>query len=418
VLGLSARRVTPRATRRPVSPASLDASAEFPPGAMINVAHVITDLGTGGAESMLLKLLSHTDRRRFSPRVYDLSNSVGRIRRQIETLDIPVTSLGMGRRVPNPAVVVRLGYLLRTSRIDLVQTWMYHADLVGGVAAKVAGMSVPVIWNIRQSNLDPSVNRRRTLGVVRLCAKMSSWLPDAVICCSSQARRVHVAVGYCDAKLRVIPNGFDVAAFRPDPEARAAIRATLGIPDEAPVIGMVARFDPQKDHGTFIDAASRLRARCPSVRFVLCGNRISRENSQLVEWIDAAGLTSACSLLGERNDVARVIAAVDVATLSSLGEGFPNAIGEAMACGVPCVATDVGDSAEIIGDTGLLVPPRNPGALADAWHLLLAKGGPYLDALGARARARVTERFSIDAVARSYEQLYETIAHTRAEAVR
>lgn len=379
-------------------------------GTMINVAHVITGLGPGGAENMLLKLLAHADRQRFAPRVYALTDSNGRIRKQIEALGIPVATLGMERRTPNPVAIGRLARLLRNDRTDLVQTWMYHADLVGSVAARLGGPSIPVVWNLRQSNLDPAVNRKRTLALIRLNAKLSSWLPNAIVCGSSEARRVHAAVGYCDSKLHVIPNGFDVAAFRPDPEARASMRAMLDIPDSALVIGMVARFDPTKDHRTFLDAAARLRTRWPDVRFVLCGNRTSRDNAQLVDWVDAAGLGAVCTLLGERNDIPRVVATFDLATLSSVGEGFPNVIGEAMACGVPCVSTNVGDAAELIGDTGMLVPPRDPAALARAWHTLLATGQRNLVALGTRARERVTERFSISVIARAYEMLYESIA--------
>ena len=377
---------------------------------MINVAHVITDLGPGGAENMLLKLLAQTDRRRFSPRVYSLIDSVGSIRERIEALEIPVTGLGMARRLPNPLAVVRLARLLRAHDTDIVQTWMYHADLIGGIAARVTGRPMSLVWNIRQSNLDETLLGARTHALVRLCARMSPWLPDAAICCSSKAREAHIAIGYSESKLEVIPNGFDLGTFRPNREARDAIRRTLGIPDDVPLIGLVARFDPFKDHRTFIDAAALLLARWPNARFVLCGHGVSHDNLEFMRWIDAAQVRSACILLGERRDVERIFAAVDLATLSSVGEGFPNAIGEAMACGVPCVSTDVGDAADIIGDTGCIVPPRDPAALADAWHVLLARGRQYRDALGARARARIADRFSIGAVARTYEARYEMLA--------
>ena len=378
---------------------------------MINVAHVITDLGPGGAEHMLLKLLAHTDRRRFAPRVYSLTDSAGSICERIEALDIPVTGLGMGRRLPNPLAVLRLARLLRAHDTDIVQTWMYHADLVGGIAARVTGRPMGLVWNIRQSNLDETLLGARTHALVRLCARLSSWLPDAAICCSSKARHAHEAIGYRASKLEVIPNGFDLETFRPNREARDAIRRTLAIPDDAPVVALVARFDRFKDHRTFIDAAALLLARWPNARFLLCGQGISQDNLELMAWLDAARARSACILLGERRDVERILAAVDLATLSSVGEGFPNAIGEAMACGIPCVSTDVGDAADIIGDAGSIVRPRDAAALADAWHALLAPGRQYREALGARARARIAERFSIAAVARAYEARYEMLAH-------
>ena len=377
---------------------------------MIEVAHIITGLGTGGAETMLLKLLSHSDRERFSSRVYSLSGASGAIAERIQALGVPVTSLEMARQIPDPLVLLRLSRLLRASGANLVQTWMYHADLVGSLAAKMARTGAPIIWNIRQGNLDRELNRPRTLALIRLCAKLSAHVPHTIICCSSDARRVHSSIGYCDAKIRVIANGFDTDVFRPDPVARAAVRAELGITDETVLIGLVARFDPQKDHRTFIEAAARLVARRPGVHFVMCGSGITRGNPQLVEWIDAAGLGDVCHLLGERTDVPRLVAAMDLASLSSRGEGFPNVLGEAMACGVPCVATNVGDSAVIIGDTGLVVPPRDPAALAEAWEELLALGRPYLESLGSRARHRVAEKFSITAVVQCYERAYEEIA--------
>ena len=382
---------------------------------VVNVAHVITSLGLGGAEAMLVKLLHHTDRRRFTHHVYSLVAPFESIASRIEALRIPVTSMGMKRgSLPDPRAVLRLAHLLGKVRPDVVQTWMYHADLLGGTAAKLARPGLPVVWNIRQSNLDPALNRRRTLQVVRVCARLSSWLPDRIVCCSSEARRAHAAVGYDESKLHVIPNGFDLSAFQPDPDARRAVRAELGISDDTPVIGMVARVDPQKDHRSFVEAAARLLAQRPDVRFVLCGHNTSPANATLAEWIDAAGVRPACHVLGPRHDIPRLTAAFDIATLSSVGEGFPNVLGEAMACGVPCVATDVGDSAEVIGDTGYVVPPRDPAALARAWDELLAAGCAERQALGQRARQRIEERFSIHHVARLYEQTYETIVARRA----
>jgi len=377
---------------------------------VINVAHVIVGLGTGGAELMLLKLLRYTDRATFTPAVYSLRPIGDSIPRAMDSLGITVTSLGMRRELPDPTAIVRLATLLRSTQPDLVQTWMYHADFVGGIAAKLASRSLPVVWNLRATNPQAAFIRPRTRYIARMCARMSGWLPEQIICCSNEARRVHSSLGYRESKIHVIPNGFDVEVFRPDWEARSAVRAELGIPDTTWVIGMVARFDPHKDHRTFINAAAMLLARHKDVRFVLCGPLVSAENRELREWIDAAGLGANCHLLGVRHDVARVTAALDIATLSSAEEGFPNVLGEAMACGVPCVATDVGDSAYLIGDTGRIVPRQNPEALAGAWYDCIAMGRPRLQALGQRARRRIEEEFSIETVARAYEDVYRFIA--------
>jgi glycosyltransferase involved in cell wall biosynthesis len=385
---------------------------------MISVTHIISGLSTGGAEMMLLKLLTHADRDQFESRVYCLSAEVGPIADRLEGIGVPVRVLGMSRGRPNPLDALRLsGWLSRTSP-HVVQTWMYHADLVGGAAAKLAAWNVPVIWGIQNSTLDPTRSRARTIWVARACAKASTWLPETIVCCSENSRRVHAALGYADHKFRVIPNGIDLAAFRPDAEARAAVRRELGVPDDAPLVGIVARFDPQKDHRTFVEAAGRLRARLPDAHFLLCGRGATPDNRELGAWIDAAGIRGSVHLLGERTDVPRITAALDLLTLSSaFGEAFPNVLGEAMACEVVCVTTDVGDSAYIVGDTGRVVPSRDPGALADAWHSLLAGDRDALRALGRRARQRVRELFTIQRVTRAYEDTYRAaVAPQRAEA--
>jgi glycosyltransferase involved in cell wall biosynthesis len=377
---------------------------------MITIAHVITGLRRNGAETMLLKLLQQTDRTQFSVRVFTLLAPPGPLAQRIQALGIPVEALGISRRVPNPIGLWRLAAMLRDMRPDLVQTWMYHADLVGGLAAKLASIRLPVLWNIRQSTFDPRHSRRRTIGVARICATLSGRLPHGIICCSEAARRVHVAIGYDESKIHVIPNGFDPVAFRPDPDARVALRAELSLPTDTTLIGVVARFDPQKDHRTFIAAAARLHARLPNVHFVLCGSGADRANAELMGWMDRAGLSGMCHLLGERTDVSRITAALDLATLSSAyGEGFPNVLGEAMACEVPCVATDVGDSAHVIGDAGRIVPARDPDALASAWGDLLTAGDVALHALGQRARRRILDNFSIARVTHTYEATYQSV---------
>lgn len=376
---------------------------------MIKIVHVITGLGTGGAEMMLYKLLSSTHRDEFSHSVISLTDR-GTLGSGIQALGVPVSVLGMHRGLPNPLDIWRLAKMLRRESPDLVQTWMYHGDLVGGLAARMAG-NVPVLWGIRQSTFDSRRSRRRTQLVARLCARLSRWLPATIVCCSDMGRRSHEALGYDARKMVVIPNGFDLTAFAPDPQARSAVRQELGLDREALLVGLIARFDPQKDHENFIRAAGLLHRHRPDVHFVLCGDGIDRENTQLGGWIEAAGIGTHCHLLGRRRDMARLNAALDVATLSSSwGEGFPNVVGEAMACGVPCAVTDVGDSALIVGESGRVVPCRDPEALAAAWQELLDMPVEERRVLGAAARRRIEERYSLQAVVALYEQLYRETA--------
>jgi glycosyltransferase involved in cell wall biosynthesis len=206
--------------------------------------------------------------------------------------------------------------------------------------------------------------------------------------------------------MTVIPNGFDIERFRPDATARAWLIEQLGLSHEVALIGFVARFDPMKDHATFFRAASSLAAAEDSVHFVLAGDGMVASNAQVSVLMDS-GIRDKVHLLGRREDVPRLLAALDVATsTSAYGEGFSNAVGEAMACAVPCVVTDVGDSAWIVGDTGIVVPPGSPERLAEAWQRMLDMGREGRKKLGERARTRVVQRFEIGNVVRRFEDFY------------
>lgn len=378
--------------------------------APLRVTHVITGLDVGGAEMMLYKLLSRLDRGRFACDVLSLKGG-GALQKRIESLGVPVRSLDM-RRSPGDALRwLRLWGRLFLARPRLVQTWMYHGDFFGGLAARLGG--APVVWGLHQSNLDPALNRRSTLWIARACARLSSAVPARIVCCSEATRKVHAAWGYDESRMEVIPMGFDLDAFKPDPAARAEVRAALGLSDRDFVIGLAARFDPQKDHGTFFRAAARLHRRWSKTHFLLCGQGVTADNPALARMAEEAGLGPHVHLLGPREDMPRVLASLDFLASSSRGEGFPNAVGEAMACAVPCVVTDVGDSAALVGDTGLVVPPGDPLALAAAWEKILSLGEEARRKLGEAARRRVAERYGLDQVAERYAALYERAAARR-----
>lgn len=375
------------------------------------VQFVITGLGVGGAERMLLKLLTNIDRRDFEPEVVSLT-AQGKLTDELSTqfhaIDVPVHFLGMHRGVPDPRGVYRLAKWLRQRSPHLVNTWMYHADLIGGVAAKLAG-DIPVVWNIRHSNLHPSLNKKTTVLTARSCALLSGWLPRKIICCAEESKKIHIHLGYDSLKMIVIPNGFDLTRFRPDPTAKADICKEIGIPHDSRIIGLIARFDPLKDHQNFIRAAHLLKKRDDKLHFILCGEGISKENRQLVNSIKSAELKGSFHLLGHRSDIPRINASFDIATSSSCGEGFSNTIGEAMACGVPCVVTDVGDSSYIVGNTGKVVPPRNSETMANAWQELLELTPRDRNRLGLEARQRVLDLFSLDRVTRQYETVFRNV---------
>lgn len=358
---------------------------------------------------MLYKLVRSMPREHMVNEVISLTNE-GSLGKWIRDAGVEVRALRMPRGLPDPRSVIRLARELRRRQANVVQTWMYHADLVGGLAASLAGR-LPTVWGIRQSNLDPVRSKRLTRFTAMVCARLSRHLPDRIVCCSDEAARVHREMGYDARKMVVIPNGFDLDAYRPDTRARATVRAELGIAPDRPVVGMLARFDPQKDHGTFIEAAAILLGRHPSAAFILAGEGVTRENAELVGWLKREGVNERFYLLGVRDDVAKILNGCDVVSLSSaFGEGFPNVIGEAMACGVPCVVTDVGDSGRLVGDTGRVVAPGDPRSLAGAWAELLEREATERQALGEAARRRIAQHFAIDAIVGQYCALYREMA--------
>jgi glycosyltransferase involved in cell wall biosynthesis len=374
---------------------------------MIKVTHVITDLSPGGAELQLYRVLSAMDPGRFENEVISLTD-LGSVAGRIRATGVRVRALAMRRGIPNPLPIIRLSRWLRESNAQVVQTWMYHANLIGGLAARLAG-DIPIVWGIHQADLDPHWNKLLTLWTAKSCGRMSRWLPRCAVFVSEASRQLHARFGYAAARMEVIPNGFDVHEFRPDPAARLSLRMELEIPEDSVVIGMASRFHPQKDHRTFLRAAALLRD-VPRVHFVLCGRGVTPDNRQLLEWITEAGVAPRCHLLGERTDTPRLFAAMDIATSSSASEAFPLAVGEAMACATPCVVTDVGDSALIVGDTGAVVPAGDPAGLARAWRELIDLGAEARRERGLSARRRIQQRFELSASVARYQAIYAGLA--------
>jgi glycosyltransferase involved in cell wall biosynthesis len=370
----------------------------------MRVAMVITGLGTGGAETMLLKLLERIDRDSFDCRVFSLTD-LGEVGPKIAALGIPVEALEMRRSVPDPRALLALARRLKAIKADLVHTWMYHADLLGGLAGRLAGVRC-IVWGIRNSDLDASRTGAGTRFVVGLNSRLSGSLPTGILSCAEVARAAHIALGYAAAKFEVIPNGFDIERFHVDPKARASVRAELGLPATATLIGAVGRFDPQKNHLGLLRAAGLLRESHPLARLVLVGKGLDESNQVLVDAARREGLAESVYWLGRRDDIPRLMASLDVYVSSSYGEAFPNVVGEAMASGVPCAVTDAGDCAAIVSDTGRVVRVGDMQALAGALADLLALDSAARADLGRRARERVVAHFELGRIVRRYEDYY------------
>ncbi len=350
---------------------------------------------------MLLKLCAKIDKSRFSLSVISLRDH-GTIGPKIEDLGVPVYSLEMRRNTPSIAVFFKLKKLLADLRPDLIQGWMYH----GNIAACLFLGKFVVCWGIRQSFYGLNKERQLTSLIIMLGMYMSRF-SDCIIYNSKTSALQHQEFGFLEKRAIIIPNGFDISTFRPDRSSRSLLIKEWGLNDDVVLIGLIARFHPMKDHEGFLKAAALLHREFLNVYFVLVGNGVSTGNAELCKLIENLSLSDHVLLLGERMDIPKVTAALDIATsCSAWGEGFANSIGEAMSCGVPCVVTDVGDSAWIVGETGRVVSPSNPNELAASWKSLVALGSEGRLALGALARERVRNNFSLESVAAQYENLY------------
>ena len=319
-----------------------------------------------------------------------------------------VETLGMSRRNPNVVALPRLISILRRDRPDVLQTWIYQADLLGGAVGGI--LRIPVLWNVRGSDQHPKRTRLNARLSAKAGAKLSHVLPRGVICCSQAALEIHLAMGYDRSRTLVIPNGFDLDHFRRHEGADTSVRRELGIRENARIVLLAARWDPQKDHRTFVRAARRILDVRDDVAFLLCGTGITWDNQQLARWIDEGGTREHFHLLGRRRDMVRLNSAATIATSSSAyGEGFSNAIGEAMACEAVCLVTNAGNSSEIVGPFGRVVPVEDDASFATALAELLTLDQPTLRQAGIDGRRRITARFDIDRIADTYAAVYEDV---------
>lgn len=371
-----------------------------------HVLHLITGLGVGGAEHMLEKLVLSMDRSEFSNTVVSVTGD-DQIAERLRDAGVPVYSLGLTNAASLPRTILRLRRLILELQPDVMQTWLYHADLVGTVTHMTTPTNTKLLWNLRCSDMDMRQYSAGTRWVLRFLP-MLSGNPLRIISNSEAGRQHHIRLGYRKSGWTILPNGFDLAKFKTKEAARQQVRRLLGIADTDFLIGMIARHDPMKDHPNFLAMARELIKRHSNMQFMLVGRGCEPDKP----WSAGARaeLGSRLHLLGERKDVADLLPALDVMTLTSAyGEGFPNVLGEALAAGVPSVATDVGDAARILGDCGIIVPPRSPDALAAAVQQIIDMPAAERAAWRQRMRQRAEREFNLADVTRRYEKLYREI---------
>jgi len=369
------------------------------------VVHVIIGLNIGGAELMLKRLVLNSHRKGlFQHEVISLMD-MGPIGRDLEEQGITVHALNMSSIISSPIVSLRLYQLLKKIKPDVVQTWMYHSDLMGGLAAKKLGIK-KIIWGVRTTDVSQG-NSKLTFYLSKICARLSYYIPDKIVCAAQVSSNHHTSMGYDTTKMLVIPNGFDIDKLCASQEDRVYIRKSNSLSSEDIVIGSVGRFNPVKDQKKFIEVASILVKKLPNLKFMVVGRGNDTKNLELMGWIEKYGLQNNFSLLGQRDDVPKCLKAMDVLCLHSKTEGFPNVLVEAMATGLTCVSTDVGDARHILQHYGTIVTSNNADALADSLiETIKSIKEKNMDEFQVVLENYIVDNYSIDKIEKLYSAIW------------
>lgn len=373
----------------------------------MRVVHIITGLDNGGAEAVLYRLVTHDTSNEST--VISLMNE-GKYGPMLKDHGIQVICIDLPKSRVTLTGLLKLWRTLKNLKPEIVQTWMYHADLIGGLAARLAGVK-NVFWNIRHTNLTPGESSRATIFIARICAYLSRFIPQRIICCAQKSVEVHSAFGYNQEKMIVIGNGYQVDLFTPNEPEGLRLIDELNLNNKT-VFGMVGRFDILKDHENLLDAFGLLKNNNIDLKILLIGKGLHSDNSQLSHWIQKNNLTDDVLLLGQRSDIPAIMNALDIHVLSSRSEAFPNVLAEAMACGTPCVSTNVGDAALIVGDTGWVIPSRDPRALAGALLEAVNEMRSQPEKWSNRkfeCRNRIKDHFSMDKMIDEYHHVWRSV---------
>jgi glycosyltransferase involved in cell wall biosynthesis len=376
----------------------------------LRILHVVTGLNTGGAESLLCGLIERLAALGVEQKVVSLL-SEGPLSSRLRASGIACIHLGLRRGGPDFSGLKALRDEIIGYRPAAVHAWMYHACVYASLASGFMRCKVPLLWGIHHSNLTRSQNSRSTLAAAAACRWLSFQRRIHVAYCAEAARRTHERRGYCAERSVFVPNGYDPHEFVKDPGLRGRLRGQIGVSDDAMAFGMVARFDPIKDHATFLEAAGQATRRSSGkLAFVLIGDGMDESNGALMKLIEKNGLRKSVILAGRRDDIAATYSALDFLVLSSRGEAFPNVVCEGMLCELPCISTDVGDCSTIIGDTGFIAPVGSAEALARAFGRAAELSQGERLALGASARERIVARYSLYAYVAKHISIYEQMA--------
>lgn len=368
----------------------------------MHVLHIIPTLDVGGAEVSLTNLIKLDDE--------DISYSIVCIIKRgslkaVTNKDVTIYNLSLASVFSAPRVFLKLVFILRKIKPDIIHTWMYHANLLG-IIAKLMGYN-NIVWGIRTTDsigLKASFSSRfiRKLNII-----FSKWIPSHIVYVAHAAKLNHENNGYNRMSAFVIPNGFDTTKLNPISIHDAKyLKEKLGILDDEIIIGSVGRFSIEKDHQSFIAACGILLDKKVKFKVLLVGRELTNENQQLIGWIKTTGHIENFILCGEQSEIVPYYSIMDIFCLHSRNEGFPNVLGEAMAIGIPSVSTDVGDARKLVDGIGIIVPKEDPKLLANGLITMIEKTKEEKDNIRKASRDHIVKYYSLKNTIKCYQKLY------------
>ena len=371
----------------------------------MKIAHVIIGLSVGGAELMLQRLvLNSSKKEQFEHCVISLTD-LGIIGPKLQEKGIEVHSLGMTSLSSLPLTVLKLRRLIKKIDPDVVQTWMYHADFLGGLAAKSIGIK-NIIWGIRTTDVSQGASKL-TVYLSKLCAKLSYIIPNTIVCAAHVSRDYHISIGYDKSKMTVIPNGFDLKALSATKEEGLEVRRQNDLKETDVVIGSIGRFNPVKNQKLFIETAAELVKERPNLKFIMVGRDNTIHNKELMSWIKSYRLEENFRLLGQRSDIPQCLKAMNIFCLHSKTEGFPNVVGEAVLTETPCASVNVGDVSVLL-DKESITKSNNKYELIRIINSYLTAPKDILEEKVKLIKEQVEKNYSIENIIEKYHDLYLT----------
>lgn len=366
------------------------------------IIHIIHGLGQGGAERTLFNLLKTMPDSHYEFGVIVFGNP-SFYSSHIEALGIPIYYLNV-RKINLIKATYRLTKLLRKTRPDIVQTWLYYSDLLGGISAKLCRVK-RVIWGIRCEG----INLKKSTTVLKKCCATLSWIiPHSIVSNSSVAAQKHIQSGYSAKKMHVIHNGYDPEQYAPQKNRDFLKQLTnKTIPEDALIIGTLARYHHDKDYLTLIRAIDAICELHPKAYFVFCGQGCNETNEHLNKHLSSLRYKENVLLINGTDKVPTYLNTLDIFVLSSKTESFPNSLAEAMLCGLPCIATDVGEVREMVGNAGIIIPSQNSQELITACLTLITQSKEQRTQLEHLARNRIKQSYSIENNIKKFDTIYQ-----------